>query len=126
MMAHFVNFLGGQRTKIPSFLLGKFKSKSQIVRRIHVSSRWGTDGVYRDLTNMRVKIPWVEALRKQNESEPSSPIDTENSSSSSPSSLPNRHLTAKKMSDSFHSVVRRILCNVRGDLLTDIRDRSYH
>lgn len=52
---------------------------------------------------MRVRTPWIEALRKQRE-EGSDPTRT----SSKPATPPDRDLTPKKMSDSFHRVVRAI------------------
>lgn len=61
-----------------------------------------TDGVYSALTEMRVKIPWVEVLKRKKEEgsgKAQSPrISTE---------LTGHDLTAKRMSDSYHRVVRR-------------------
>ena len=76
---------------------------SPALRRFHATPAYNTDGVYRDLTNMRVRTPWVEALRQQRE-EGSGPIKA----SSTPATPPVRDLTPKKMSDSFHRVVRAI------------------
>lgn len=75
--------------------------RSPALRRFHVTPAPSTDGVYRDLTNMRVRTPWVEALRKQRE-EASDPTRT----SRTPAPPIDRDLTPKKMSDSFHRVVR--------------------
>ena len=76
---------------------------SPALRRFHATPACRTDGVYRDLTNMRVRTPWVEALRKQKE-EGYDPVKA----SSTPATPPNRDLTPKKMSDSFHRVVRAV------------------
>ena len=63
---------------------------------------------------MRVRTPWIEALRKQRE-EGSDPTEI----SSTPATPPNRDLTPKKMSDSFHRVVRTIFHTGDPDWLTD-------
>ena len=53
---------------------------------------------------MRVKTPWIEALRKQRK-EDADPTKE----SSTPPTPSTRDLTPKKMSDSFHRVVRGIV-----------------
>jgi acyl-coenzyme A thioesterase 9 len=56
-----------------------------------------TDGVFRELTSMRVRTPWVKALREQQQGG-KQPIEK--------SEVPrNRDLPPKRMSDSYHSVV---------------------
>ena len=70
------------------------------LRQLHVSSACHTDGVYRDLTNMRVRTPWVEALKTQR----ADGIDP-TKKSVTPATPANRDLRPKKMSDSFHRVV---------------------
>ncbi|KAI9815073.1 MAG: hypothetical protein M1827_002916 [Pycnora praestabilis] len=72
----------------------------QLVRKLHTSSPCYTDGVYRALTDQRVKVPWVEALRKQRE-EGYDPTKA----SCKPATPANRKLEPKKMSDSYHRVV---------------------
>ena len=69
-------------------------------RQLHTSPIYCTDGVYKDLTTMRVRTPWVEALRKKREEaiDPTKKSDT-------PATPPDRDLKPKKMSDSFHRVV---------------------
>ena len=52
---------------------------------------------------MRVETPWIEALRKHRE-EGYDPTKI----SSTAATPPDRELTSKKMSDSFHRVVRAI------------------
>ena len=49
---------------------------------------------------MRVRTPWIEALRKKREEgiDPTKKSDT-------PTTPPDRDLKPKKMSDSFHRVV---------------------
>ncbi|KAF1928784.1 acyl-coenzyme A thioesterase 9 [Didymella exigua CBS 183.55] len=69
-------------------------------RSLTCSSIRRTDGVFRELTSMRVRTPWVEALRKQQQDgqEPGKP--------SGKSEVPkDRDLKPKRMSDSYHSVV---------------------
>ncbi|KAI9831434.1 MAG: hypothetical protein M1819_005033 [Sarea resinae] len=67
---------------------------------LHTSPRSATDGVYAGLTEMRVQIPWVEALRRKRDEghDPSVP-------GPKPSTAPNRKLEPKRMADSFHRVV---------------------
>lgn len=65
-------------------------------RSFHCSSNQRTDGVFKELTAMRVKTPWVEALHQQQAgvkeaAKPEIPKD--------------RDLTPRHMSDSYHSVV---------------------
>lgn len=55
-----------------------------------------TDGVFRELTSMRVRTPWVKALREQQGGK--QPIER-------PEVPKNRDLPPKRMSDSYHSVV---------------------
>ena len=68
-----------------------------LLQPFHTSKVSSTDGVYQDLTNMRVRKPWVQALREQKET--STQLETTKSSTS------NRDLRPKKMSDSYHRVV---------------------
>ncbi|CAF9920726.1 MAG: hypothetical protein HETSPECPRED_004344 [Heterodermia speciosa] len=69
-------------------------------RELHKTAVRQTDGVYTALTEMRVKTPWIEALRKQQKDG----IDPRKKSDqhATPS---DRDLTPKKMSDSYHRVV---------------------
>ncbi|KAH8811885.1 acyl-coenzyme A thioesterase 9 [Xylogone sp. PMI_703] len=55
-----------------------------------------TDGVYRELTAMRIQTPYIEALRKRQEGKDEKPISTESVS---------RDLTPKSMKDSYHRVI---------------------
>lgn len=72
-----------------------------VARHLHTTGRYLTDGVFPALTEMRVKTPWIEALRRQRE-EGNDPAKR-----SSTSATPNdRDLSPKKMSDSYHRVVR--------------------
>jgi hypothetical protein len=59
-----------------------------------------TDGVFRALTENRVRTPWVEALRKQRE-DGTDPTKA----SGKPETPPDRDLSPRSMSDSYHSVV---------------------
>ncbi|KAL8670256.1 MAG: hypothetical protein Q9168_005192 [Polycauliona sp. 1 TL-2023] len=73
---------------------------SKITRQLHLSQRCQTDGVFKELTEMRVRTPWIEALRKKEEDG----IDPTQRSNTS-ATPPNRDLTPKRMSDSYHRVV---------------------
>ncbi|KAF4631219.1 hypothetical protein G7Y89_g6915 [Cudoniella acicularis] len=66
-------------------------------RAFSASSRCCTDGVYQELTAMRIRTPFIEAFRaQQNEQDATQPsISTEKT----------RDLTPKKMSDSYHKVI---------------------
>ena len=70
------------------------------LRRFHNSRRNNTDGVYPALTEMRVKIPWIEALRKQRAAGMGS-----GDKSGTTNTLSSRDLKPKKMSDSYHRFV---------------------
>ena len=73
---------------------------SVALRQLHITAPRRTDGVYPALTEMRVKIPYSEALRKQREEgyDPTAKSNT-------PETPQDRDLTPKKMSESFHRVV---------------------
>jgi hypothetical protein len=65
-----------------------------------------TDGVYPELTAMRVRIPWIQALRQKEE----------NSTNSEPPKRADPDLTPKKMSDSYHRIVSHpanAICKIR-------------
>ena len=85
------------------------------LRQLHVTPAYRTDGVYRDLTNMRVRTPWVEALRKQRADgiDPTKKSDT-------PATPANRDLRPKRMSDSFHRVVRTYQLSKNATELIDV------
>ncbi|KIV91423.1 hypothetical protein PV10_05964 [Exophiala mesophila] len=66
-------------------------------RTFHTSPYRRTDGVYKELTEMRIRTPWIEALR-----------DAQNNKSSPTATAPppaKVDLTPKKMSDSYVSLV---------------------
>ena len=70
---------------------------------LHITPSRFTDGVYHELTSMRINTPWIEALRMQKEK------STGPSKRSSASTVPqDRDLTPKRMSDSFHRIVRSL------------------
>ncbi|KAF2266580.1 Thioesterase/thiol ester dehydrase-isomerase [Lojkania enalia] len=73
---------------------------STSTRNFHASQQRRTDGVFRELTAMRVRTPWIETLRKQ-QSDKSDPI----APSGKPEIPPDRKLAPKRMQDSYHSVV---------------------
>ena len=72
----------------------------------HSSKMWNTDGVYHELTSMRVKTPFLEALRRQREEG----HDSRNVSDK-PATPPGRDLSPKKMADSYHRVVLPLACD---------------
>ncbi|OAK95868.1 Thioesterase/thiol ester dehydrase-isomerase [Phaeosphaeriaceae sp. SRC1lsM3a] len=69
-------------------------------RAFHCSPSQRTDGVFKELTSMRVRTPWIEALRNQ---------QAEGKQAVEPSGKPevpkDRNMQAKHMNDSYHSVV---------------------
>ncbi|KAF2275127.1 Thioesterase/thiol ester dehydrase-isomerase [Westerdykella ornata] len=69
-------------------------------RAFQTSAAKRTDGVFRELTAMRVQTPWIEALRKKQaeDADPSSASKKQEVSA-------DRKLTPKRMSDSYHSLV---------------------
>ena len=71
-----------------------------IGRQLGTTTARKTDGVYKALTAMRVRIPWIEALTKQREQD-----NRPAKQSIAPPESPERDLLPKKMSDSFHKVV---------------------
>lgn len=69
-------------------------------RSFHRSHPQQTDGVFRELTSIRVRTPWVEALRKQ-QAEGKDPT----AASGEPKVPKDRELKPKRMDDSYHSVI---------------------
>ncbi|KAF4976072.1 hypothetical protein FZEAL_7219 [Fusarium zealandicum] len=66
------------------------------VSQLHTTASSQTDGVFRGLTDTRPRMPWIEALRRQQNDEASQNPD---------GSSKERDLSPKKMSDSYHRVV---------------------
>ena len=66
-------------------------------RSFRISRPRGTDGVYKQLTEMRVRTPWIEALRRSRE--------TGTQSAAAASDPPKPDLTPKSMADSHFSFV---------------------
>ncbi|KAH7084921.1 HotDog domain-containing protein [Paraphoma chrysanthemicola] len=69
-------------------------------RGFHCSAARHTDGVFKELTSMRVRTPWVEALRQQ-QAEGKKPAEPSGTSEV----RKDRSLEPKHMDDSYHSVV---------------------
>ncbi|KAG9249039.1 acyl-coenzyme A thioesterase 9 [Calycina marina] len=65
-------------------------------RRFSAAAKRCTDGVYSELTAMRIRTPFIEAFKKQQENKLAKPISTDNFE---------RDLSPKRMSDSFHRVI---------------------
>lgn len=76
----------------------------RFIRSFHSSTPRLTDGVFRALTEARVRTPWIEAFRKK-KAEGSDPTKASNK----PQAPTDRDLTPKRMSDSYHSVVSAFL-----------------
>ena len=66
-------------------------------RSFQISRPRGTDGVYKQLTEMRVRTPWIEALRRSRE--------TGTQSAAAAADPPKPHLAPKSMADSQFSFV---------------------
>ena len=66
-------------------------------RQLSTTSPCSTDGVFRGLTDTRLPTPWIEAFRLQQEGQTMEFAEAHNNK---------RDLTPKKMSDSYHRVVR--------------------
>lgn len=79
------------------------------IRNLQTTAIRNTDGVYTALTEMRVRTPWIEALRKQQKDG----IDPRGKSDK-PATPPDRDLTPKRMTDSYH----RVVCTVSKEVLT--------
>lgn len=71
-----------------------------IIRTFSAGRPWQTDGVFRELTNQRVRVPWIEALRKQQAQNGQTAKST-----GTQENVTKRDLTPRKMADSYHSVV---------------------
>lgn len=87
----------------PGFRCSFQSGPCTVVRQLHGSPSWSTDGVYKDLTSMRVRTPWIEALRRKQTGG-----DEVHKGHADVTKSSHHVLKAKKMSDSFHRVVRRL------------------
>jgi hypothetical protein len=72
-------------------------------RPFHTTQPQATDGVYKAITEMRIRTPWIEALRKSREG-----------STGAPTESVEPDLTPKKMSDSFVKFVHQRYATMRG------------
>jgi len=79
----------------------KIPKQHHLIRGFWASPQRATDGVYKELTEMRIRTPWIEALKKKQEEEQDPSMI-----SKPPATLPDRDLRPKKMSDSFTRIVR--------------------
>ena len=79
---------------------GPIKHHTQ-ARCFHGAMPTRTDGVFKDLTEMRVRTPWIEALRQRKEEgiDPTKRSDV-------PATPADMDLSPRRMSDSYHRVVR--------------------
>ena len=84
-------------------------------RNLSVTTSRRTDGVFRELTDQRVQTPWIEAFRKRQKEGPSAAAQGKGK----PQTPKDRDLTPKKMSDSYHSVVRTSQWTTFASSLTD-------
>ena len=89
-----------------TFLLGTWRLASPAKRQqrhFSVYTACRTDGVYSELTAMRTRTPFIEALRKQQEGvDPSGPSVIAATRTEKPDTSP------KSMSESYHRVVSHI------------------
>ncbi|KAF2085883.1 Thioesterase/thiol ester dehydrase-isomerase [Saccharata proteae CBS 121410] len=76
------------------------KEEAANSRTLHNTVARSTDGVFRELTEVRVRTPWVEALR-QKQASGQDPTEA----SGKPQVPADRKLEPKRMSDSYHSVI---------------------
>ena len=86
----------------------------RFIRSFHPSTPRLTDGVFRALTEARVRTPWIEAFRKKQAEGADS-----TKASDKPQAPTDRDLTPKRMSDSYHSVVSVFLAHLIPVKLTD-------
>lgn len=83
----------------------KIVKQHHLARGFRRSPQRATDGVYKELTEMRIRTPWIEALRRKREEEQ----DHSKVSRAAPPTLQDRDLRPKKMTDSFTRIVRTML-----------------
>jgi hypothetical protein len=74
----------------PLTLRAQPKRLQVLKRPFHTTQPQATDGVYKAITEMRIRTPWIEALQKSKEG-----------STGAPAESVKLDLTPKKMSDSF-------------------------
>lgn len=67
-----------------------------------MTARRQTDGVFRELTNQRVQVPWIEAFRKRQKE-----IEDATKGAQEHKTHVERDMTPRSMSASYHSVVGR-------------------
>ncbi|KAI4287596.1 MAG: hypothetical protein L6R35_003149 [Caloplaca aegaea] len=85
----------------PPILYSKYRLMGFMnARHFHISTKLRTDGVFKELTEMRVRTPWIEALKKKQDEG----IDPTKKSDIA-ATPPDRDLTPKRMADSYHRVV---------------------
>lgn len=77
-------------------------STSNHSRWFRTTSPRATDGVFRGLTDNRLPTPWIEAFKMQQEGKSTSTSEGE---ARHQSGSQERHLSPRRMSDSYHRVV---------------------
>lgn len=75
------------------------------------TAKCSTDGVYGELTAMRTRTPFIEAFRKQQEDDQSTPL------SSTVGEKAPIDTTPKRMSESFHKVVSNYGITIQHDFI---------
>lgn len=88
--------------------------RTGLLQHFSTTRQRGTDGVFRALTDQRVQTPWVEAFRKKQQQGMPKP-------SGQPETPADRDLSPKKMSESYHSVVR---AKPRGGHISPLTDMT--
>ena len=95
---------GFQRVFAAARFSGRNTGIRTSARCLHATRTLLTDGVYKDLTSVRVQVPWIEALRSQR-------AGKQIQESEEPEEVPTAidKSKPKKMSDSSHKIVG--VCN---------------
>jgi acyl-coenzyme A thioesterase 9 len=77
-------------------------SRFQSIRQFSLTVSRRTDGVFRELTSVRVAVPWIQALRQKEAQDAAGVAKLTGKAELSTG----RKLDPKRMKDSYHSVVR--------------------
>lgn len=97
-MASKARYLPRLTTSIRDALRPQFHQQTRV---FSACSRCRTDGVFRELTEMRTRVPFIEAFKKQqDETSKSPPV---------PAEKVERDLAPKTMSDSYTKIVGHVI-----------------
>ena len=84
--------------------LVQLRIASSAKRSFSISAKRNTDGVYKELTTVRVQTPWIEALRMQRAEQE----QTQSAATAQARPPEERDLSPKHMRESYHSVVSAV------------------